>query len=244
MSTELLWALLLIIPALCALVVALLRAIGKCGCAYKMGLNSGWTSFIPFLSAWLSGRMAEFSDKECKRSGKKTPKWGILNLIVRVFGVLFGSVTLAALIVFVGTLFFKQNRFARNLMTFIFAQTEGEFLAGARTTVMIALLVMVAAALFFVATKVLDYVMTYKIFYAFSPRKAGPLFAVSFFIPVAGAVNLMVFGFAKKFVPLTWVEEGEEPEEPEAVTAAEPEAIAENPAETADETAGNGPESV
>ncbi|MBO4364626.1 MAG: hypothetical protein J5912_09645 [Clostridia bacterium] len=242
MATELLWFLVFLIPAVIALVCVILRAVGKCGCAYKMRLRSGWMAFIPFLSAWLSGRMAEFSDKECRRSAKKTPKWGILNLVVRVFGVLFGSVSLSALLVFICTLFFKQNRFARNLMTFIFAQTENEFLSGARTVVFLSLAVMIAGALLFAATKVLDYLMTYKIFYAFSPKKAGVCFVLSFFIPLVGAIIFMVFGFAKKYVPLREAAEGEVFEEPAIEPVEEPERSAEEPAAEPEETVENVPD--
>ena len=200
----------------------ILRAVGKCGCAYKMGLGTGWMAFIPFLNAWLAGRMAEFSDKECRKAAKKTPKWSVLCLVVRVFSVLFGSASLSALLVLLCTLFFKQNRFARNLMTFIFAQTESEFLAGARTVVMFSVLALVGGALLFAATKVLDYLMTYKIFYAFTPRKAGVCFVLSFFILAAEAVIFMVLGFSKKFVPVTAVPADEYVEAP-AFYESEPE---------------------
>ena len=56
-------------------VFSLCARIGKLRCACRLGLNCGWMAFMPFLSAYLDGRIAQASHRLLNPDQPEGPHW-------------------------------------------------------------------------------------------------------------------------------------------------------------------------
>ena len=175
-------------------------AVGKMKCAEKMGSSYGWMSFLPFLSAWLTGKMAENSD-EARKPGKRAKKWSAIGVTVKIVCALLETAFVSALLTLAGTFVSSQNRFLRNLLSFLFGKTEKEFLSGAAALTAAMIAVILATVVLMILSDLVDYLLLYKIYMSFDSKKGGLLFTLTFFLPPAEAVIYMIFGCSKKAAP-------------------------------------------
>lgn len=208
----------------------LFSRIGKACCASKLGLKCGWMAFMPFLNAYLDGRMAEASDNFTDPNRKRKRKWGRLNLLLRVLSVISIGLFAISLILFFVTLvlaFFADImhikmgsiidmiklgvKFFTNIVSYIRDKSFLDTIKEYKLTSIASLTVMVISVIVFIVSAVVEYLVLYKTYYVFSPRKAGLYLVLSFLIVPSITVIFMVLGCAWKYErPGTGLEEAED----------------------------------
>lgn len=217
------------------LVWQLIENIGKLRCASKLGFSTGWMAFLPVLHEGLTGAMAEKCDR-IRKPASKPKKWSVFYPLVEVLSWVSGFAVIVCILIWAATMFTSSNRFVRNLLSFIFGQTENEFMANAKGALWITVIITVVAVNLILLEIILSLLVTYKIYAAFSPKRHGLWFVLTFFFPIVEAFVLLVFGFSKKIDPLPKSEpepqqepQQELPEEPQE-TPALPEEAQQEPA--------------
>lgn len=198
------------------LVFALFRCIGKAACAKRLGLNCGWMAFMPFLNAYLDGRLAEASDVQRFPLSEKRPKWGKRNLVLRILCVIFGFLFLVAVCVFAITLGLtfahklsnlKINGivglvstiigFITNAAAYFQDMNTATVITEFRVVYIICGVLMIAALVIFTVALIRALRLMFKTYSALSPKSAGGLLVLSFFIPLSMSVIFMVLGFSR-----------------------------------------------
>lgn len=215
-------ALLILLVLLLFLIFA---RVGKLLCARKLGLGCGWMAFMPFLNAYLDGRMAEASDDILDPERKKKRKWGRRNLLLRVLSVISIGFFAAALVVFLITLvlaFFGDImhikmgslidmikmgvNYITNIVSYIRDNSFLDTIKEYKFTCIISLSVMAVSLIILIISAVVGYLIMYKTYSAFSTKKAGLFLVLSFLLLPSAAVIFMVLGCAKKYAPLETAE--------------------------------------
>lgn len=215
----------IIIIAACALAVILVLWIVYCAaklkCAKKLGLQCGWMAFLPFLSAYLDGRMAEACDRLTMPDKKRYRKWGRRNLFIRILRALFASVFLGAVIAFailtatvianelasfgaqgiVGKIAWVWSRLS-NLVAFIKDMSNEQHVSELITACIIIGSVIAVSVIVFIISYVCRMLIRYKLYSAFNKKKAGGLLVLSFFLLPAPAFIMMTYGFSKQRMPV------------------------------------------
>ncbi len=196
----------------------LFSRIGKACCASKLGLKCGWMAFMPFLNAYLDGRRAEASDDITDPDRKRKRKWGRRNLLLRVLSVLSIGLFIVALILFfitlvlaffgdimelkTGSLFdiIKMGvNFLTNIVSYIRDKSFLDTIKEYKLTSIASLAAMAVSVIICITSAVVEYLVLYKTYYAFSPKKAGLFLVLSFLLIPSIAVIFMVLGCAWKY---------------------------------------------
>ncbi|MCR5611637.1 MAG: hypothetical protein K6F68_07425 [Clostridiales bacterium] len=215
----------ILIIAACAaaviLVVWIVYCAAKLKCAKKFGLRCGWMAFLPFLSSYLDGRIAEASDRLLKPGKKRYRRWGRRNLCLRILCAVFASVFLGAVIAFsilvatvianelssfgaqgiVGKVAWVWSRLS-NLVAFIKNMSNDEHVSELITAcIIIGSVILVSVIIFFIA-HVYRLMLRYKLYAAFNRNRAGVQLVLSFFLIPATAFIMMGNGFSKRRMPV------------------------------------------
>ena len=170
--------------------------IGRMKCADRAGVAYGWMAFLPVLRHWTAGKIAEKS-VELRRPGKKPFKWGALNAALEVLSVLFAVGAVFSALAYSGMFISTQNRFLRNIFSFLFAQTKEEFMTGASRNMTATVLIVLTAVALLAFKDVISYVTLYKTYAVFT-KKSGILFVLTYFLPILEPILLLVYGFGHK----------------------------------------------
>lgn len=224
----------LILLALLVVVLLLIFSrVGKAMCARKLGLHCGWMAFMPFLNAYLDGRMAEASDRIIDPGRKKYRKWGGLNLFLRVISVIAALLFLVALVIFVITLILafigdlkhlKINSVVdlikmlindiTNIISYIKNESFADTLKAYKFTCIISLSVMAVSAVVGIITAVIGYLIMYKTYTALAPKRAGLLLVLSFLLIPSITFIFMALALSMKADPLNSYRAGLPAEQP------------------------------
>ena len=141
--------------------------------------------------------MAEKSDEIRNPDGKRI-KWGVLSVILEVSSSILSVVAALSLLGATGAFFTSQNRFLRNLFSFIFAQTREEFAANTSRAVTVTVILVTVSILLLILKDVIGYVTLYKTYAVFSKKGCGICLVLSYFLPFMEPVFLLTFGYGRK----------------------------------------------
>ncbi len=84
------WGVLSLLISLAGIVLYVLRAIGLMNLAKKVGITHGWFAFIPVLSTWLTGEVADRTPEGVEKNSKLRVALLICSLGVGVLAVIMG----------------------------------------------------------------------------------------------------------------------------------------------------------
>ena len=227
---------LVLLGLLVVLLLLIFSRVGKAMCAHKLGLHCGWMAFMPFLNAYLDGRMAEASDRIIDPNKKKYRKWGRLHLFLRVVSVIAAMLFFVGLVIFVLTLILafigdiKHLKISglvdlikmiindiTNIVSYLKDESFSETIKSYKVTCIVSLSVMIVSAVVCIITAVIGYLSMYKTYSALAPKKAGILLVLSFLLIPSVTFIFMALGLSMKADPLGTYYEGiklPEPEEP------------------------------
>ena len=210
------WLIAALAVLLVLLILAILRCVGKAGCAKRLGLNCGWMAFMPFLNAYLDGRLTEASEVQLYPLSEKRRRWARSNLVLRILCVVFAFLFIIALCVFVLTLGLafadklknlKINGivglvttiigFVTNAAAYIRDLSTPAVVSEFEVAYIIAAAVMVASLVVFTIAVIRHFRLMYITYSALSSKKAGGLLVLSFFIPSSTSIIYLVLGFSK-----------------------------------------------
>ena len=194
---------------LAALLLVIASGVGRLQCARRLGLGCGWMAFMPFLSAYLNGRMAEAGDRLRYPDRASGPRWGRHNLTVKILCVPFGSMflfVLLALAVVAGLTLAEKLKhlslsgpvgltalltgFVTNTIAFLKGESNNAVMAEFRIEIIVGLVIVALTAALFTLSLVFRYLLMYKTYAALAPEKAGWLLVLSFFLLPAALGDL------------------------------------------------------
>ena len=169
--------LLIILPVLYIWCVSMCQKLMTWRISNRLGVKKGWLALIPIADCYLFGRLAQ-EDRNRNHPEKKPIKWG------RVYLALLMA-QYAIVLLFIGLLFLVSI-YPENDIVYWISIIIGYGLFGMR-------------ALLALATMVLFYTLTYKIYHVMAGSKAVLMLILSIVLPFLQPVFFLIMGLDDRF---------------------------------------------